>query len=121
MSLLIGIAITAFDMLLVVGLQGRGFRQVEAIILALVLTIGVCFAIELALDRPAMVRGLGRFVPRAAVMRNSEALVIAIGILGATVMPHNLYLHSSIVQTRHVTHDEASCRDAILLATIDTS
>lgn len=119
-SLLVGIAVTAFDMLLVVGLQGRGFRQVEAIMLALVATIGICFAVQLVLIGPDWSTVWPGFVPRVSSLHDTEALVIAIGILGATVMPHNLYLHSSIVQTRHVAHDEASCRDAIALATADT-
>ena len=120
LSLLTGIAITTLDMLVVVGLQGRGFRQIEAIMLALVVTIGVCFAAQLALIGPDWKALVGSFVPRAGVLGNGEAMLIAVGILGATVMPHNLYLHSSIVQTRHVRGDEASCRDAIGLATADT-
>lgn len=120
LPLLAGIAITAFDMLLVVGLKGRGFRQVEAIILGLVTTIALCFAIQLALVGPDWHQVLQGFVPRPAVMKDPSAVLIAIGILGATVMPHNLYLHSSIVQTRHVARDDAGKRDAILLATLDT-
>jgi manganese transport protein len=119
-SLLVGIAITAFDTLIVLGLQGKGFRQVEAIVLGLVVTIGVCFAIELwmvGLDWGAVWRG---FVPHGAALRDSHALLLAVGILGATVMPHNLYLHSSIVQTRHVALDERSRSDAIRLSTLDT-
>jgi manganese transport protein len=123
-SLLAGIAITAFDTVLVLGLQGKGFRQVEAIVLGLIVTISVCFAVELALvglDWPAMARG---FVPDfsrgGAVVRDPQALLLAIGILGATVMPHNLYLHSSIAQTRHITDDDRSRREAIRLSTLDT-
>ncbi len=119
-SLLTGVAITAFDMLIVLGLKGHGFRQVEAIVLGLIVTIGACFAVQLALvglDLPAIVQG---FIPHPQILQNSGALFIAIGILGATVMPHNLYLHSSIVQTRHVAKDEASKKDAIQLATLDT-
>jgi manganese transport protein len=119
-SLLLGIAITAFDTLIVLGLQGKGFRQVEAIVLGLIVTIGACFAIELTMvgvDWGAAARG---FVPHGAALRDPHALLLAVGILGATVMPHNLYLHSSIVQTRHVALDERSCRDAIRLSTLDT-
>jgi manganese transport protein len=119
-SLLWGIAITAFDTLIVLGLQGRGFRQVEAIVLALVVTIGGCFAVELALvglDWGAVARG---FIPHGAALRDPHSLLLAVGILGATVMPHNLYLHSSIVQTRHVALDERSTTDAIRLSTLDT-
>ena len=119
-SLLAGIAITAFDTVLVLGLQGKGFRQVEAIVLGLIVTISVCFAVELALvglDWSAAVRG---FVPSVSAVRDPQALLLAIGILGATVMPHNLYLHSSIVQTRHIAGDDRSRRDAIRLSTLDT-
>ncbi len=119
-SLLTGIAITAFDTVIVLGLQGKGFRQVEAIVLGLILTISACFAIELALvglDWAAAARGL---VPHGNVVSDPQALLLAIGILGATVMPHNLYLHSSIVQTRHIASDEHGRRDAIRLSTLDT-
>jgi len=119
-SILVGIGITALDTLLVLGLQGKGFREVEAIVLGLIATIGVCFAIELAmihLDWNAVARGL---VVRADVWRDPERLLLAVGILGATVMPHNLYLHSSIVQTRHVASDERSQRQALRLSTLDT-
>lgn len=119
-SISVGIAITAFDTLLVLGLQGKGFRQVEAIVLGLIITIGVCFAAELAmvhLDWREVVRGL---VIRSDVWRDPGHLILAVGILGATVMPHNLYLHSSIVQTRHFADDEHSKREAIRLSTLDT-
>ena len=119
-SILVGIAITALDTLLVLGLQGKGFRQVEAIVLGLVATIGVCFAVELAmvhLDWHAILRGL---VVRPEVWRDPNQLFLAVGILGATVMPHNLYLHSSIVQTRHVANDERSRQQAVRLSTLDT-
>ena len=120
MSLLTGIAITAFDTLIVLGLKGKGFRQVEAIMLGLVVTIAACYAVELALvglDWAAVWRG---FVPHGQALHDPHALLLAIAILGATVMPHNLYLHSSIVQTRHVAADDASRRDAIRLSTLDT-
>jgi manganese transport protein len=119
-SLLLGIALTAFDTLIVLGLQGQGFRRVEAIVLGLVITIGACFAIELTLvglDWGAVARG---FIPHGAALRDPQSLLLAVGILGATVMPHNLYLHSSIVQTRHVASDESSTADAIGLSTLDT-
>ena len=119
-SILVGIAITALDTVVVLGLQGKGFRQVEAIVLGLIATIGICFAIELAmvhLDWRAMARGL---VIHSDVWRDPSQLFIAVGILGATVMPHNLYLHSSIVQTRHFAHDERSRHEAVRLSTLDT-
>ena len=120
MSLLWGIAITAFDTLVVLGLKGQGFRQVEAIVLGLIVTIGACYAVEIALVGPDWAAVAAGFVPRAAAVQDPHALVLAIGILGATVMPHNLYLHSSIVQTRRVGPDDASKRDAIRLSTLDT-
>jgi manganese transport protein len=119
-SIAVGIAITALDTLLVLGLQGKGFRQVEAIVLGLIVTIGVCFAVELAmvhLDWHEVARGL---IIRSVAWRDPQHLVLAVGILGATVMPHNLYLHSSIVQTRHFANDERSQREAIRLSTLDT-
>jgi manganese transport protein len=119
-SLLVGIAITTFDMLIVVGLKGRGFRQVEAIVLGLIATIAVCFAAQLILVGPNWAEVWRGFVPHPALAGDPHATLLAVGILGATVMPHNLYLHSSIVQTRHAPENEAGRRDAILLATLDT-
>ena len=115
-----GIVITAFDTLLVLGLKGKGFRQVEAIVLGLVATISVCFAIELGLVGPDWHAVAQGFVPRIDALRDPHALYIAIGILGATVMPHNLYLHSSIVQTRRTDNEDASKANAVRLSTIDT-
>jgi manganese transport protein len=120
LSLALGIVVTAFDTLLVLGLKGKGFRQVEAIVLGLVMTISVCFAIELALVGPDWHAVAAGFVPRIDALRDPHALYIAIGILGATVMPHNLYLHSSIVQTRATGRDAASTAGALRLSTIDT-
>lgn len=120
MSLLAGVGIAALDTVIVLGLKGRGFRQVEAIILGLVMTIGVCYAVQLFLIGPdwaAVARG---FVPNGVAVQDPKALLLAIGILGATVMPHNLYLHSSIVQTRRVGSTASARRDAIKLSTIDT-
>jgi manganese transport protein len=116
-----GVCLTAFDVLLILLLQHKGFRYLEALVIALVATIGLCFAIELAMARPAIAAVLGGLVPRAEVVTNPAMLYIAIGILGATVMPHNLYLHSSIVQTRKVLPDDASRREAIRFATLDST
>ena len=116
-----GIILTAFDMLLVVGLKGRGFRQVEAIVGALVATITLCFLIELLMVPPdphALAAGL---VPDLTRLAQPGALAIAIGIVGATVMPHNLYLHSSIVQTRTIPADPVEKRRAIRLANVDSA
>ena len=118
-SIPVGIAITAFDTLLVLGLQGAGFRRVEAIVLGLVLTIAGCFAVELFMVRPNWFGVMVGFVPSLERLREVDALYLAIGIVGATVMPHNLYLHSSIVQTRHVGHTDAGRREAIRFGTID--
>ncbi|WP_239690684.1 MULTISPECIES: Nramp family divalent metal transporter [unclassified Pseudomonas] len=119
-SLSTGIVITAFDTLLVLALQNRGFRRLEAIMLALVATIGVCFFIELLLIKPYWPDVARGFVPSLSAIGDAAPLYLAIGILGATVMPHNLYLHTSVVQTRLVSNDRASRADAIKLARIDT-
>src|SRR2546427_512777 len=95
-----GIVITALDVLLVLYLQHRGFRLLEALVIALIATIAGCFIFEILIARPDLPAVAAGFVPRAAILRDPDQLYIAIGILGATVMPHNLYLHSSIVQTR---------------------
>jgi len=119
-SLPLGVLLTAFDTLIVLGLQGRGFRQVEAIILALVATIAACLFVQLALlpaDWHAVVQG---FVPSLAALSSRDSLYLAIGVLGATVMPHNLYLHSSIVQTRAVRRDRRSLLEAIRYTRFDT-
>ncbi len=116
-----GILLTAFDMFLVVGLKGRGIRQVEAIVTALVATIALCFLIELLIvppDPSALVAGL---FPDLGRLAQPGALAIAIGIVGATVMPHNLYLHSSIVKTRAVSAEPEEKRRAIRLANWDSA
>jgi manganese transport protein len=116
-----GVCLTALDVLLILLLQHKGFRYLEALVITLVGTIGLCFAIELIMARPEIgqiVRGL---VPTGQIVSNPAMLYIAIGILGATVMPHNLYLHSSIVQTRKVLPDDVSKREAIRFATLDST
>jgi manganese transport protein len=116
-----GLILTAFDMVLVVGLKGRGFRQVEAIVGALVATIVLCFLIELLFIPPdlhALARGL---VPDLGRLEQPGALALAIGIIGATVMPHNLYLHSSIVQTRRIDGTIEAVRGAIRFANMDST
>jgi len=116
-----GIAITALDVFLVLYLQHRGFRVLEAIVIALVATIGVCFLVEIILSKPNMGAIARGFVPSAEIVRNREMLYIAIGILGATVMPHNLYLHSSIVQTRAYDLTPEGRREAIRFSFIDST
>ena len=119
-SVPVGIAITAFDTLLVLGLQGAGFRRVEAIVLGLVATIAGCFVVELAMSQPNWFGVAMGFVPSFERLQQPGALYLAIGIVGATVMPHNLYLHSSIVQTRRVQPTDAARREAVRFATLDT-
>ena len=116
-----GVCLTAFDVIIVLMLQQRGFRKLEAFVIALLVVIAVCFAVELMLAQPAIGAVLRGYVPTAQVVTNPAMLYIAIGILGATVMPHNLYLHSSIVQTRAFDLDEKGKREAIKFATIDST
>jgi manganese transport protein len=116
-----GVMLTAFDVLLILLLQNKGFRWLEAFVIALIVSIGVCFAVELAMARPALAEVARGLVPTTEIVTNPTMLYIAIGILGATVMPHNLYLHSSIVQTRRVLPDPASKREAIRFATLDST
>jgi manganese transport protein len=118
-SLPVGVALTALDTFIVLGLQGQGFRRVEAIILGLVGTIGICFVVQLFLIGPDWAAVAAGFVPSLHALSSREPLYLAIGILGATIMPHNLYLHSSIVQTRAVSGEEGK-RAAIRLTRIDT-
>lgn len=119
-SIPVGIAITAFDTLLVLGLQGAGFRRVEAIVLGLVATIAGCFVVELAMSQPNWFGVAMGLVPSLERLQQPGALYLAIGIVGATVMPHNLYLHSSIVQTRRISDTDSGRGEAVKLATIDT-
>jgi manganese transport protein len=119
--LLWGVCITAVDVLLILLLQHRGFRWLEAFVIVLVATIGACFAIELVLAQPALGELFRGFIPTTDIISDSTKLYIAIGILGATVMPHNLYLHSSIVQTRNFGDTVAGKREAIKYATIDST
>ncbi|HTZ49271.1 MAG TPA: Nramp family divalent metal transporter [Verrucomicrobiae bacterium] len=121
LPLLLGVIVTAFDVLLVLALQGRGFRLVEAFVVTLIGTIGVCFAYEIFFARPLWLEAANGFLPRLEILRNKEMLYIAIGIIGATVMPHNLYLHSSIVQTRAFGENEKGRREAIKYSVIDST
>jgi manganese transport protein len=116
-----GVVLTALDVLVVLFLQQRGFRYVEALVVGLILAVAGSFAIEIYLASPAVAPMLAGFIPRAQVVRDPNMLYIAIGILGATVMPHNLYLHSSIVQTRKYLDNDESKKEAIRFATIDSS
>ena len=112
-----GALITGLDVMLILALQHYGVRKLEAIVAVLVLTIGACMAIELVLARPVWVDVAGGFVPRL----DAASLLVAVGILGATVMPHNLYLHSSLVQTRRIEPTAAGKREAIRYNLLDTA
>ncbi|HYK81607.1 MAG TPA: Nramp family divalent metal transporter [Gemmatimonadales bacterium] len=116
-----GIAITAFDVLLVLLLQHRGFRLLEALVVALIATIAGCFLFEIILSRPELGAVAAGFVPTRSIVTDPNRLYIAIGILGATVMPHNLYLHSSIVQTRRYDETAAGKRVAVKYALLDST
>ncbi|MGH6943462.1 MAG: Nramp family divalent metal transporter [Geminicoccaceae bacterium] len=121
LPLLVGVILTAADVLLILALQSRGFRRLEAFVIALLAVIATCFAFELALSAPPLAGLLGGLLPSPEIVTNPQMLYIAIGILGATVMPHNLYLHSAIVQTRRFDLDDAGRREAIRLATVDST
>jgi manganese transport protein len=116
-----GCVITALDVLIVLFLQSKGFRYLEALVITVILVIGGCFCAELIFARPDFWGVARGFVPTAAIWENREMLFVAIGILGATVMPHNLYLHSAIVQTRDFERTREGKAEAIRFATIDST
>lgn len=116
-----GVCLTSIDVLIILYLQHKGFRSLERLVIALILIIGGCFFAEILLSQPSIRGILGGFVPSAQILKDPEMLFIAIGILGATVMPHNLYLHSSIVQTRKYELTYEGKREAIRFATIDST
>jgi manganese transport protein len=116
-----GVTLTALDVLVVLFLQHRGFRYVEALVVGLILAIAGSFAIELWLSKPDLGAVAVGFLPQTEILKNPQMLYIAIGILGATVMPHNLYLHSSIVQTRKYADTFDGKREAIRFASIDSA
>ncbi|HBP6461770.1 TPA: divalent metal cation transporter [Pseudomonas aeruginosa] len=119
-SITTGVVLTAFDTLIVLALQGANFRRLEAIVLGLIATIGACFFVELVLIKPYWPDVAAGLRPSWDTLGSQEPLYLAIGILGATVMPHNLYLHSSVVQTRVNGDDTASKRSAIRFSRFDT-
>jgi manganese transport protein len=121
LPLIWGVIFTVGDVLIILALQQYRFRALEAFVVLLILGIGACFALELWLAKPDYAQVLLGYIPTIEVARNPEMLYIALGILGATVMPHNLYLHSSIVQTRRYGDDLESKREAIRFATIDST
>ncbi|OGQ04778.1 MAG: divalent metal cation transporter [Deltaproteobacteria bacterium RIFCSPLOWO2_01_44_7] len=116
-----GVCITAGDVLIILWLQNKGFRYVEILVVSLIAIIGSAFLAEIIFSRPDL-GGIARgFLPNLEILKNPEMLYIAIGILGATVMPHNLYLHSSIVQTRNFQDTDEGKKMAIKYATIDST
>jgi manganese transport protein len=119
--LLLGVCLTAADVMVVLLLQNKGFRSLEAFVLSLLLIIAACFAFEIALAQPPIKEILAGFIPNPQIVTDSSMLYVAIGILGATVMPHNLYLHSSIVQTRDFAQTLQGKREALRYATIDST
>jgi len=120
--LLVGVVITSIDVLLILLLEHRGFRYLEALVMVLIGTIAVLFGIEMVLSRPEFAPILKHlFVPSSQLLTNPGMLYIGIGILGATVMPHNLYLHSSLVQTRNYPRTDAGKREAIRFANFDSA
>ncbi|HWZ29378.1 MAG TPA: Nramp family divalent metal transporter [Gemmatimonadales bacterium] len=117
----VGIVITALDVLLVLYLQNKGFRLIEGLVVALILTIAACFLFELLISKPDLAAVASGFVPRFSIISRRDELYIAISILGATVMPHNLYLHSSIVQTRQYEETGPGKREAVRFAFFDST
>ena len=117
----IGVIITAADVFLILALQAFGFRWIEAFVVAMLGVIAACFAVQIALADPNWGAVLRGFAPSTEIVRNPQMLYLALGILGATVMPHNLYLHSGLVQTRRYGDSASEKREAIKLATIDSS
>jgi manganese transport protein len=121
LPLLAGVTITAFDTLIIMALQKRGFRYMEALVVTLLCVVGLCFGVELILSRPDG-RGLAAsFAGAGDILRHPGMLYLALGIFGATVMPHNLYLHSSIAQTRRFERTPRGRREAIHFSTIDST
>ena len=117
----IGVLITALDVFLVLWMQNLGFRWIEAFIVTLMGVIALCFVVQIAMANPDWAAVIKGFAPTTEIIRNPDMLYLAIGIIGATVMPHNLYLHSGVVQTRRFGSSVADRREAIKLATIDST
>ena len=119
--LVMGVCLTAFDVVLLLLLHQRGFRRLEAFVIALLIVITGCFAVELFMAQPSLGGIVKGMVPTTQIVTNPAMLYVAIGILGATVMPHNLYLHSSVVQTRAFDRTDAGKREAVRFAAIDST
>jgi manganese transport protein len=119
--LLWGVCLTALDVFVILFLQNKGFRFIEALVITLIGIITISFGIQIALSRPDIGPMLASCIPSPEIVKNPQMLYLAIGILGATVMPHNLYLHSSVVQTRNYENSSKGKREAILFGTIDST
>jgi manganese transport protein len=121
LPILLGVCLTALDVFLILLLQRHGFRRLEAFVISLIALVAAGFLFEIALAHPAIADVAGGLLPRAEIITNPSMLYIAIGILGATVMPHNLYLHSSIVQTRRFAKTPQGKREALRFAVADSN
>jgi len=119
--LIIGCLITVLDVLVILFLENKGFRYIEAIVVTLVATIGLCFGLEIWFSKPEVAGILKGFFPSSQIVSDPGMLYIAIGILGATVMPHNLYLHSAVVQTRDFKRTPEGKREAMKYCNIDSA
>ncbi len=121
LPIMVGAALTVLDAFLVLGLMQRGFRTLEAFVVALLIVIATCFGLQIAMAAPPVAAVLAGFVPHASIVTDPAKLYLAIGIIGATIMPHNLYLHSSIVQTRDYERTSAGRLEAARFAAVDSS
>lgn len=118
--IMLGIVLTVLDVLLILSLQQRGFRLIEAVVVTLITTITVCFVFELAVADPDWMAAVQGLAPTSGLLTDPTMLYLALGILGATVMPHNLYLHSALVHTRAIEHNDSAKREAMRYASYDT-
>lgn len=118
--IILGIVLTVLDVLLILTLQQKGFRLLEAVIVTMMSSIAICFAVELGMSHPDWQAAVSGLTPTSGLLTDSTMLYLALGILGATVMPHNLYLHSALVQTRAIGDDVPAKREAIRYASLDT-
>jgi manganese transport protein len=119
--ILYGVMITSMDVMVILLLQNKGFKYIEMLVIVLIITIGACFGVEMFLSKPDITGIVNGIIPKKEIITNPTMLYIAIGILGATVMPHNLYLHSSIVQTRNFAQSKSGKKEAIKFATWDST
>ncbi len=121
LPLTLGVCLTVLDVLVVLALQRYGFRRLEALVIALIATVAACLLAEVVLARPNLAAVMWGFAPRADILTNRQALYLSVGVIGATIMPHNLYLHSSIVQTRRYALTAAGRGEAVRLSGLDSA